>query len=164
MAYRCATCGKTHDGIPDLSFQRPDPYFGVPESERDSRIQANSDLCTIDDEDFFIRGVILLPILGQVDHFGLGVWISQRRENFYTYVNNFDTREIGPFVGWLSNRIPFYEVDTWAMKTIAHFQGKGQRPHIELEPSDHPLYADYSKGVTLDRAWSIVHSREPRAG
>ncbi len=160
MAYRCATCGKAHDGLPDLSYRWPDPYFGIPESERGRRIQGSADICSIDDEDFFIRGVILMPIKDSADAFGLGVWVSQKRENFQTYLKDFDSGEIGPFFGWLCNRIPFYEEDTWALKTMAHFQGHNKRPLIKPEPSDHPLYKDYSEGVTLDRAWAIVHARD----
>lgn len=165
MTYRCATCGKAHDGLPDLGFRWPDPYFGVPESERSARIRGNSDSCVIDGEDFFIRGVILIPIRGADEHFGLGVWVSQKRENFHTYLDRHDSAEIGPFFGWLSNRIPGYDPDTWLLKTMAHFRGRDRRPLIRLEPCDHALYRDYSDGVTLDRAWSIVHagSRQDRA-
>src|SRR5688572_1647140 len=108
MAYRCATCGEIHDSVPDLAFQWPDPYFGVPEPERKERVRATSDVCAIDDEDFFMRGVILIPILGLSEQFGLGVWVSQKRENFQAYLDNFDTPAIGPFFGWLSStqRIP----------------------------------------------------------
>jgi hypothetical protein len=159
MAYKCATCGQTHDDLPDLGFKWPDPYFGVPEAERATRVWGSTDTCAIDDEAFYIRGVIHIPIRNTTDHFGLGVWVSQKRENFHTYLANYDSADIGPFFGWLSNNVPFYAPDTWALKTMAHFQGNKKRPLIELEPSDHPLYLDYSHGITLDRAWSIAHAR-----
>jgi hypothetical protein len=146
MSFQCQICGAAHEGLPDIGFKWPDPYFGVPEAERSARIRGTSNICVIDDEDFFIRGVILIPILGQESVFGLGVWVSQKRENFETYMENFDSAEIGPFFGWLSNRIRFYDRDTWALKTMARFQGQNQRPLIEVEPSDHPLYRDFSEG------------------
>jgi hypothetical protein len=159
MGYRCATCGETHDGLPDVGFRWPDPYFAVPESERDTRIKGDTNVCVIDNDTFYIRGVVMIPIVGTQDRLGLGVWVSQKKENFLTYLDNFDTPEIGPFFGWLSNTIAFYEPDTWAMKTMAHFQGNNQRPLIHLEPSDHPMYSDYSQGITLERAWEISHAR-----
>lgn len=140
-----------------MGFQWPDPYFGVPESEREARIRATTDTCAIDEKDFFIRGVMMIPVRGQSDNFGLGIWVSQKRENYLTYLNNFDAVEIGPFFGWLCNRIPFYQPDTWALPVMAHFQGNGLRPQIRPKPSDHPLYKDFSEGITMDRAWSIVH-------
>ena len=159
MSSQCSICGDIHDGLQDIGFKWPDPYFGIPESERDTRISSTTDVCVIDNEDYFIRGVILIPVLDQPEDFGLGVWVSQKRENFDTYLADFGSTEIGPFFGWLSNRIPFYEQDTWALKTMARFQGNNQRPLIEVEPSDHPLYRDYSEGITLDQAWQYVHWR-----
>jgi hypothetical protein len=160
VTFTCVTCGKTHDGLPDLAFRWPDPYFRIPESERSTRIQGTEDLCAIDNEDYFIRGVILIPIEGTTEHLGLGVWVSQKRENFQTYVDNFDTPDIGPFFGWLSNSISFYEPTTWLMKTMAHFQGNNKRPLIELAPCEHPLYLDYSRGITVERAWDIAHAHK----
>jgi len=157
MTYQCKICGETHNGLPDIGYKWPDPYFGVPESDRDSRVRATSDTCVIDEEDYFIRGIILIPVHGEEQQFGLGVWVSQKQENFNAYLANFDSPEIGFFFGWLSTSLPFYSVDTWAMKTMDHFQGKGQRPLIEPEAADHPLYADYSQGISLEKAWEYVH-------
>ena len=86
MSYKCATCGKTHDGTPDIGYKWPDPYFDVPENERDDRVQSNMDVCKIDDEQYYIRGVILIPVFDQEQKFGLGVWVSQSQQSFETYV------------------------------------------------------------------------------
>ncbi len=158
MSYVCKTCGKTHEGLPDVSFQYPDYYFRVPDVERDDRIKCDSDLCSIDKEDYFIRGIILIPVHNHKHKFGIGVWVSQKKENFETYIDNYDTADIGPFFGWLSNHIPFYEEETVSLKTMAHFQGSGQRPLIEVEPCEHRLYRDYSEGISLDEAWEMAHS------
>ena len=122
MSFRCATCGIIHEGLPDYGFKFPDYYFGVPEEERGSRIKCDSDLCAIDNEDFFIRGVILIPVHDQELDFGIGAWISQKKDNFETYRKNYESTEIGPFFGWLSNRIPFFEEDSTNLKTMVHFQ------------------------------------------
>jgi hypothetical protein len=156
MGYTCAVCGEAHDDLPDIGFRWPDPYFGIPEGEREDRIRATSDICVIDEEDYFIRGVILLPVHEREEPLGLGVWVSQKRENFQTYIDNFDTPDIGPFFGWLSNRLPFYAIDTWATKAMAHFQGNGQRPLICPEP-DNPIYQDHVRGISLHRAWEMVN-------
>ena len=134
--------------LPDLGYRWPDPYFDVPQAERSRRIVSTPDTCSIDERDFFIRGVLLIPIRDQANYLGIGVWVSQKRENYQTYLDNFDTDQIGPFFGWLSNRI----------------QGDNKRPLIRVEPTDHPLAKDYSEGITLDRAWSIVHFEEPASG
>lgn len=156
MAYRCSTCGEEHEGLPDYGFTWPDYYFGVPETERESRIEATTDTCRIDAY-CFIRGVILLPVKDSDRDFGIGAWVSQHPDNFQVYLENLESADIGPFFGWLSNRIPFYEDDTLQMKTRAVFQGDGLRPVIELADCDHPLYRDWRDGVDMDQVFEWIH-------
>ena len=163
MNYQCPICGQAHDELPEMAFRWPDQGLAVPESERATRIKGNAETCVVDGKSFFIRGVILLPITGTSGHLGIGAWVSQSPENFQTYLKNFQTRGIGPFFGWLCNSIPFYKSHTWDMKAALHFPGGNRRPVIELASSEHPLYADFSKGITLDKAWSIAHARAPQS-
>src|SRR5882724_2973897 len=72
MSYRCSTCGELHKGLPDLGIDRPDYYWLVPEEERTTRIELTSDTCVIDNEDYFIRGVIEIPLVGQSEKFCFG--------------------------------------------------------------------------------------------
>ena len=82
LCFRCSICGELHDEIPHLGSDRPDPWWAVPEDERDRRIQLTSDTCIIDGKEFFIRGVIEIPVHEHADPFGFGVWVSQKKENF----------------------------------------------------------------------------------
>ena len=157
MSFRCSVCGKLHEGLPDIGVDKPDHWFDVPEEERERRIWFHSDLCVIDEKDFFIRGVIEIHVHDYPQVFGFGVWVSQKRENFYTYLDNFKSDQIGPFFGWLCTRINYYDEDTLLLKTQAHFRSGGLRPYIELERTDHPLAIDQSDGITLDKAFEIVH-------
>jgi hypothetical protein len=163
MTYRCGTCGKRHDGLPDVGSDRPLPWYEIPKDERESRAVATPDTCIIDNEHFFIRGVVEIPLVGKPDRFGFGVWVSQKRENFERYRNEPESTEIRPSFGWLCTRIAFYSRDTYLLKTKAHFRAGGLRPAIELEPTDHPLAVDQREGITLDKAWDIVHFYERRS-
>lgn len=157
MAYKCAVCGETHDDLPDLGFEWPDYYFSVPEAERDDRVQATPDTCVIDGENFFIRCVLLIPVHDYERDFGLGVWLSQSRENFEKYMADSHSDKIGPFFGWFSNSLPFYDEETISLKAKAQFQSNNQRPLVELQPIDHPLVRDYQNGISLDTAWKYIH-------
>jgi hypothetical protein len=156
MKFRCHTCGKMHDDLPDIGADKPDQWWSVPAKERSKRIKLTKDACVIDD-DYFIRGVIEIPIHDYPERFGFGVWVSQKKENFFKYRENPDTDKIGPFFGWLCTRIAYYEDSTSLLKTMAHFRTGNLRPTIELEPTDHPLAVDQRNGITLDKAWEIVH-------
>jgi len=140
-----------------MGLDKPDCYWSVPEEERDKRVELTSDTCIIDDEDFFIRGIIEMHIHDYPKTLAFGAWISLKRENFFKYLENFDSSEIGPFFGWLSTNISYYKDDTLNLKTMAYFQGAGLRPKIELEPTDHPLAVNQHEGITLEKAWEIVH-------
>ena len=157
MSFRCAVCGESHEELPDVGSDRPDQWWEIPEDERERRIELTSDTCVIDGEHFFIRGVIQIPVHDHPQSFGFGVWVSQKRENFMTYLGNWESSEIGPFFGWLSTWIAYYPVGTMLLKTRAHFRGGGLRPLIELEPTEHPLSVDQREGITLQKAWEIVH-------
>jgi hypothetical protein len=161
MAYRCAVCGNKHEGLPDVGLFAPDPYLDVAEEQRAERTTFTPDRCTVRDEDgehYFIRGVILIPIHRRKQPFGLGAWVSQSRDNYERYSAN---EPMDPTFGWLVNRIGFYRQDTFLLETRVHFHGGTRRPTIELEPTDHPLAVEQRNGITLARAWEIVHHCMP---
>lgn len=159
MGYECSVCGETHEDLPDIGDPRPHYWYALPAEEREGRARLTEDTCVIDDRDFFIRGVLLIPLRGGEGDgdFGFGVWVSQKRENFERYVAEYDSAEIGPFFGWLSTELDYYEESTLNLKTMAHFRGGGLRPTVELEQTEHPLSVDQREGITLARAWEIVH-------
>jgi len=135
----------------------------LPRRSADRRVELTSDTCIIDGESFFIRSVIAVPVHDYARPFGFGVWVSQKRENFEAYVAAYDSAAIGPFFGWLCTRLSYYAEDTTHLKTMAHFRGDGLRPLIELEPTDHPLAVDQREGISLEKAWAIVHHYVPEA-
>ena len=159
MGFYCPECKKAHEGVPDLGADAPDHYLAVPKEERAERTMLTSDRCTVDDEDgnthYFIRGVISIPVHGQDEPWGIGVWVSQSEKNFERYSER--EEDMAPTFGWLATRLSFYEPDTMELKTRVHFSDDGIRPSIELEPTDHPLAVDQRNGITLDKVWKIVH-------
>ncbi|MBK1880738.1 DUF2199 domain-containing protein [Pelagicoccus mobilis] len=158
--YKCHICGESHQDMPDIHSEYPDQYWDVAPEERDRRIKTTSDTCEIDGEHFFVKGIVELPIGDEGDRFGFGVWLSLKKENYETYLKNFDSDEIGPYFGWLCNSISYYKTDTMLLKTMVHFRGDGFRPVVEIEETDNPLSIDYHQGITLEKAWEIIHHYE----
>jgi hypothetical protein len=143
-------------------------YYTVPEPERTRRCILTSDLCSIDNEDFFIRGCLEIPLIGQDRNFVYGVWMSVSRKNYDRYVEVFDDptqSRIGPFVGWFSSMLPGYP-DTLHLKVRAHLRDERTRPAFELEPTNHPLALEQRNGITLGRLQEIyetnMHADEAR--
>ena len=157
MSYTCSVCGEEHDDLPAIGSAAP--FHWSDDYKDDTNSLLTSDLCIIEGRDHFVRGVIQIPIRDSNQTFDWGVWVSQKKENFELYRKHFnDGVQIGPFFGWLSTKIDYFEEDTINLKAMAHFSTDGTRPLISIEPTDHPLSIQQRDGITLEEAWKIVHS------
>ena|SRR5215467_1374747 len=171
--WTCSCCGKTHTGLPlDFSVIFPD-YFagwrsGLSEEQINERSFFNEDICVVEHEHYFIRGVIELPLIGfPANHFRWGVWCSVSKKSFDEIIQlwKIDPHGYGPYFGWLNNCLPLYSPSTLNLKTNVHLQSNNLRPRIELEPTDHPLSLEQKNGITVERvqeiAAALLHKSEP---
>jgi hypothetical protein len=176
LRWKCGSCEEWHTG-PCLDFGHDSPHYWSKEYEKSSRFAGlvpkwsanhgktflNEDYCAIDDENFFVRGLIRLPIIGTDQHFCWGVWGSLSRENFKLLLKMDSSSkrvELPPMFSWLSTQISEYP-DTLSLKMYAHIQKPGRRPIFELEPSSHLLSQESHKGITTERVKEIMLSRLP---
>ena len=157
FTFKCANCDETHIGMPTFGADKPLSYFAIPEDERLTRCDAGTDDCVIDNESFFIRGCIEIPVHGYSQPFIWGVWVSLSKESFESWSSVFGKPKrshIGPFFGWLNARLKPYP-DTANLKTRVHLRNDGIRPLIELEPTDHPLAVEQRAGISVNRVAEI---------
>lgn len=161
--FTCSTCNEYHEGVPfDYGFKFPEYYFEIPSEERDERIQVNDDLCVVDDEFFFIRGCIEIPIIGEDKYFVWGVWCSLSEKSFERVQELWDVEEVEnepPFFGWLNSSLPseIYP-ETLNLKTNVYLKNNNQRPFIDIEPTEHPLAVDQVNGITIERIKEIAET------
>lgn len=166
LHWKCNKCDEWHSGpMLDIAFDKPH-YWNDKRAETNESF-LNADYCAIEDRDFFVRGVIELPIIGTGKSFRWGVWGSLKHENFEKVLKTHDDpkgSELEPMFSWLSSQITDYP-DTLSLKMYAHIQGPGKRPHFELQESDHPLAMEYHRGITPERVREITlrHVRTPEA-
>lgn len=74
-SWTCSTCGKEHHYIPNsYSYDAPWTWYTIPEDERERRSILTADYCSIDDDDFFVRGCIEIPVLGGEEPL---LWVSE---------------------------------------------------------------------------------------
>ena len=156
---KCRVCNCDLGELP-MCFGSSSPASSiVPPDEYNSRVEENADQCIIDDQHYFVRGHIELPIKGSKDVFVWSVWVSLSPESFEDMSEHWDQkgREYrDPYFGWLSTSLPCYP-DTLHMKTSVQSMAVGEVPLITLEPSEHPLSIEQALGVSLDRVHEIVH-------
>lgn len=142
-----------------LDYDAPNLVYSIPETERAARVERNDDFCVIDNQYFFVRGIIKLPICGTDETFCWGVWASLSEQNFKRMISLLDGAEgksEPPYLGWLCNQIVYYAEHTKMLKTQVHTQPIGIRPKIELEPTDHPLAIEQREGITMERVQAII--------
>lgn len=155
MSFVCSVCGQKHTDLPHIGSAAP--FHWADELANDPNSLLTEDLCIIEDRDFFVHGVIEVPVHDYEHEFGWGVWVSHKKENFEIYRAHYDCAQIGPFFGWLCTEIDYFRESTLNLKTMAHYQGEGLRPRIALAESQHPLYLQQRDGISLAEAWKIVH-------
>jgi len=150
IRYKCATCEKIHDGLPDLGFDAPIYWHG----KHDSKTSLlDSDLCVLNGKDFFLRALLEIPIPKSGERLGWGIWSSVSRDNFDLYAKG--EQLSGSYFGWFSNHLPGYE-DTVNLKCMLHLQDAGLRPLVELGATDHQLAIDQREGITVERALELI--------
>ena len=159
MRFRCACCGNDQRGMMALVRKLPESIFCIPEADRAARAKVGSDLCVLDEEHFFVRAVLPIPVIGSREDFEFGVWGTLKRENFDIYVEEFDnpSPEFGPFFSWLSSDLPPY-VETFNLPSELEFRGNNLRPVVRLHSGDHPLITAQRRGIKIDRVAEIYRA------
>jgi hypothetical protein len=155
--FRCHTCGKWHEGLPlDYAYDAPHYWSDDLKSDPDSFL--NSDLCVIKNQDFFVRGLIEIPVRGSDQPFRWGVWTSLSKKNFDKIAELWDNPKLldePAYFGWLSSSIGIYP-ETLNLKANVHSRSIRERPLIVLEPTDHPLSIEQRDGLSIQRIREIA--------
>lgn len=137
------------------------PYVWDPSFADAPDCLLSPDQCVIKAQHYFVKGMIDIPVTGSDDVFSWGVWISLSRESFSHAADLWDTpgrESANPYFGWLTTELPLYSPSTINLKTHVHTRPVGERPYIELEPTDHPLAIEQRTGITLARVREIAEA------
>ncbi|MBC8049341.1 MAG: DUF2199 domain-containing protein [Chitinophagales bacterium] len=155
LVWRCSICEKIHEGLPAITFDAPGHYQSIPTDERHRRAKLDKDTCIIDDKAFYVRSVLIVPIVDHDETLEWGVWSSLSQANFERYnstFSNLDQGKLGPMFSWFGSGLPLYE-DTTGLRCNVIPQNNNKRPFIEFDPEqNHQLVIDQIKGISLERA------------
>jgi hypothetical protein len=161
QGFFCGKCGQFHAELPmDFGADAPVAYYSIPQQQREARCKLTSDLCIIDEQEFFVRGCLEIPVVDGPRPFVWGVWTSLSKQSFKRMTELWESpgREAEPpFFGWLCTSLPLYQ-RTLLLKTNVHSRPVGKRPFVELQPTDHPLAVEQRQGITMDRVRAIAEA------
>ena len=136
----------------------PDLYASIPEADRASRTIFADEVCTIDDEYFFILGCLDIAVAGSEECFRWLAWASLSKETFRRCETmwSIEGREAEPpYFAWLANNLPGYP-STLSLRANLITCPIGVRPQIKLEPTDHPLASEQRDGISPQRVKEIA--------
>jgi hypothetical protein len=158
--YKCSVCGKIHDGLPlDLVFNAPFYWNDELLKSDPEKNFLSSDMCVVNADDFFIRAIVEIPIIGTDKTFNWGIWVSLSKENFKRYSEVYGTeKELSEphYFGWFSSQLKGYP-DCLKIKTTVYLQGNKLRPKIVLDHSDpHLLCQEQHGGITMHRVEELI--------
>jgi hypothetical protein len=154
----CRHCGTVLTVPLCFGADAPVAWEALTVDERGRRGNLTLDLCDIDGQHFFVRGRLQLSIQGADQVFTYLVWSSLSKSNYQRTRDLWgaDGREREPpYFGWLNSALPGYP-STVSLKVKVHTQPAGQRPLIELEPTEHPLAIEQREGITWTRVHDLV--------
>jgi hypothetical protein len=159
MKWKCDTCGVEHTDLP-LCFGIEAPWRAlVPESEFAWRVDLTPDQCIVDEQTFFIRGHIQIPIHEFPEPLAFSVWSSLRKESFLHVSERWESPDRGsdpPYFGWLSSPIAVYP-STIHLKLSVQSRPPGLTPLFTVELTDHPIALEQHNGISIERWHEIAH-------
>lgn len=156
--FTCRSCGQRHEGLP-FGYGSVAPAYWHEDLAGDERSVLEDEICIIHAEHYFVRARLVIPVLDADEDFEWGVWVSLSRDSFRRMAQVWSTpgREREPaYFGWLSTELPAYSTATLNLKTHVHTESVGTRPHVVLEPTDHPLAVEQRTGITVHRVHEIA--------
>jgi hypothetical protein len=147
---KCPNCDEEHEWWEmEIGFEVPDPYLKLSREERSARCQINPDICVIDGDRFFVRGVLQIPIRETERSFGWGVWAELSPKCYQQYLKLEQIPELPQerIACQLASEVPSY-ADSLGLKLNLWVLGSTQRPLFYVQDVEHAMGKDQQQGVS----------------
>lgn len=152
----CSVCGKAHPlEASEFVLRLPDIIHSLSEEGRASRCDISADVCVLDRERFFVRGLLPLPVSGRMQPYNLGVWAEISSDSFrriYERWSDPGQANEPRLPGTLANSLPLQEEDTLGLQLSIQLTGPKTRPKFYVQVPNHSLYSEQTQGIDEHRA------------
>ncbi len=157
--FECAACGRHHPELPrSYALPLPELCARMSPEEQARRCEISEEWCVVDGQHHFVRTCLEIPVRDDDGPLVWIVWASLSPANFERTMRLWHTpgRETEPpYFGWFSSSLPGYP-ETLSLKSMVHTRPVGERPWVELEPTDHPLAVEQRVGISAARLREIA--------
>jgi hypothetical protein len=153
MPFVCSLCGERHDErLLDIRLGLPHVIHVLDADARTRRAWLADDFAVLDDERFFVRGLLELPI-PELDHrFAYGSWVEVSMPDFQELMRHWhDEEQFDPVECTIANQLEPYR-DTLGLRATLRATAADQLPAIELAAARHELVDAQRRGISLHRS------------
>jgi hypothetical protein len=146
----CACCGELAPvSALELSFRLPDDVFQLSKTEQGAHCRMSSEYIVLNDNRFFVRALIPLPVHGRAEPYHIGIWAEVSKKNFIRVLAlsaKPAQASAPPIPATLANQLPFHK-STLGLSLTLQLRGPDTVPEVQLRPCEHTLYAEQSNGI-----------------
>jgi hypothetical protein len=127
--------------------------------DRDNRCIIGSDQCVIDQQTFYVRGLLEVPVLDTEQVFLWGLWCSVWEKDYDEISESWEEEgrenHRGPFKARLANKLSVYP-DTLNLQVTIKVKPVGERPLFFIDEEDHPLAVAQKGGMSMEETQHLV--------
>lgn len=176
--WKCKVCKAVHQDVPLVFFcGNPHDYEDLDDEAKKSRAKVSSDLCSIDNQRFYVRGLVEVPVLEPELDKGptaaaakanapkkfsdiklvWGVWVQVDAQEFFKIMEKWsdDAELVVP--GMLGNIMQPYP-DTLHQPVTMRTRPGGLRPIVTLDSADNSLATEVNNGISFKRLETLIES------
>ena len=152
---KCPCCGELVPAARiELAYKLPDDIASMDAEERDAQCKYSDDYVVCNDEYFYVRCVIPLPVVDSDINYSIGAW-AQVSQNSFTNIwelwSDPDQVKEPPISALLANTIHL-NTHTEDIEVQVQLTGPKSRPTILIRDSKSSLYSEQNHGITVHRA------------
>jgi len=153
MPFVCSVCGEHHDErLLDIRLGLPQDIHVLGDAARARRAWLADDFAVLDDERFFVRGLLELPIPGLDDRFAYGTWVEVSMADFQELLRHWHDEEQFAAVGcMLANELEPYR-NTSGLQATLRATAPDRLPVVELADAEHELVHAQRAGISVHRS------------
>eukprot|EP00011_Vannellida_sp_DIVA3-517-6-12_P000083 CAMPEP_0114624238 /NCGR_PEP_ID=MMETSP0168-20121206/10666_1 /TAXON_ID=95228 ORGANISM="Vannella sp., Strain DIVA3 517/6/12" /NCGR_SAMPLE_ID=MMETSP0168 /ASSEMBLY_ACC=CAM_ASM_000044 /LENGTH=687 /DNA_ID=CAMNT_0001835511 /DNA_START=177 /DNA_END=2236 /DNA_ORIENTATION=+ len=175
--WKCKVCKAVHQDVPLAFFcGNPHDYEDLDDEAKKSRAKVSSDLCSIDNQRFYVRGLVEVPVLeptadGATDTAATkggkkkfsdiklvwGIWVQVDAQEFFKIMEKWSDDAELTIPGMLGNIMQPYP-DTLNQPVTMKTRPGGLRPLVTLDSPDNSLAKEVRDGVSFKRLETLVES------
>jgi hypothetical protein len=153
MPFVCSVCGEHHDQrLLDIRLGLPHVIHLLDTDARTRRAWLADDFAVLDDERFFVRGLLELPIPGLEDRFAYGSWVEVSMRDFQELMRHWhDDDQFDAVECTVANELEPYR-DTVGLHAMLRATAPDKLPAIELADAAHDLVDAQRHGISVGRS------------